>query len=269
MISTRPVISKSSSPFTNPSVTVPRAPITIGIIVTFMFHSFFNSLGRSSNLYFFSLSFNFTLWSARTSKSIIRQVLFFFIIIRSSRLAEMRWSVCMLKSQGSLCVSYSRTDAGLCIYHLFVWSNSNFLHNSKWITLPTQSCLVLYFLCTNSLHSLNMWLIVSSLSPRNLHLLFCYVLSIIALIWLVLMALFYVAIRKDSVSIIRFPFIIIITRAFHINVSRWFLSGVWVTASLLKSPGLLVFWPFSIMLSFGWSLLVRQLSSPPVPLVMF
>ena len=40
-------------------------------------------------------------------------------------------------------------------------------------------------------------------------------------------------------------------RGFHISVSRWFFTGVWVTASLLKSPGLfLVFWPFSIMLSF-------------------
>ena len=57
-------------------------------------------------------------------------------------------------------------------------------------------------------------------------------------------------------------------RAFHINVSRWFFTGVWVTASLLKSPGLfLVFWPFSIILSFRWSLLVCQLPSPLVPLV--
>ena len=33
-------ISKSSSLFTNPSVTATRAPITIGIIVTFMFYIF-------------------------------------------------------------------------------------------------------------------------------------------------------------------------------------------------------------------------------------
>ena len=59
-------------------------------------------------------------------------------------------------------------------------------------------------------------------------------------------------------------------RAFYISVSRGFFTGVWVTASLLKSPGLfLVFWPFSIMLSFGWSPLVRQLPSPPVSLVYF
>ena len=40
MVSTRPLTSKSSSPFSNPLVTVPNAPITIGIIVTCMFHSF-------------------------------------------------------------------------------------------------------------------------------------------------------------------------------------------------------------------------------------
>ena len=42
MVSTRPQTSKSSSPFCNPLVTVPNAPITIGIIVTCMFHSFFS-----------------------------------------------------------------------------------------------------------------------------------------------------------------------------------------------------------------------------------
>ena len=41
IVSTRPPTSKSSRPINNPLVTVPKAPITIGIIVTFMFHSFF------------------------------------------------------------------------------------------------------------------------------------------------------------------------------------------------------------------------------------
>ena len=39
-VSTRPPTSKSSRPFNNPFVTVPNVPITIGTIVTFMFHSF-------------------------------------------------------------------------------------------------------------------------------------------------------------------------------------------------------------------------------------
>ena len=47
IVSSRPLNSKSSSPFINPLVTVPREPITIGITITFMFRSFFNSSARS------------------------------------------------------------------------------------------------------------------------------------------------------------------------------------------------------------------------------
>ena len=53
MVYTRLPTSKSSGPFSNPLVTVPNAPITIRIIVTCMFHSFFNSLARSMYLSFF------------------------------------------------------------------------------------------------------------------------------------------------------------------------------------------------------------------------
>ena len=62
MVSTRPLTSKSSRPFNNPPVTVPKAPITIVTIDSFMFHSFFNSLA--------------VLWSAGTAKSKILQILF-------------------------------------------------------------------------------------------------------------------------------------------------------------------------------------------------
>ena len=78
MVSIRPRISKSSSPFINPLVTVSRTPIIIGINVTFMFYSFFNSLAKSRYLSFFSLSFNFILWSAGRAKSTILQVFFIF-----------------------------------------------------------------------------------------------------------------------------------------------------------------------------------------------
>ena len=142
IVSTRPLTSKSFRPFNNSLVIVPTAPITIGTIVHFMFHSFFNSLARSRYLSFFSLSFRCIVGSAGTAKSTILQILFFLLIIMTSGLlAGIRWSVCMLKSHRSLCESFSRTGAGLCIYHLFVWSNWNFLHISQWITLPTQPCL--------------------------------------------------------------------------------------------------------------------------------
>ena len=179
MVSTRPPTSKSSRPFSKPLVIVPKAPITIGTIVTFMFHSFFNSLARPRYLSFFPHSFRFILWSARTAKSTVLQILFFLLIImRSGFLAGIRWSVWMLKSHRSLCASFSRICAGLCINHLLVRSNLNFLHISQRITLPTQSYLALYIFCTNLLHSLNMWLMVSFLSSHSLHLLFCCVLSI-------------------------------------------------------------------------------------------
>ena len=63
-------------------------------------------------------------------------------LTKSGRPGEIRWSVCISKSQRILFVSFSRTDFELCIYHLFVWSKLNFLHNSQWMTLPTQLCLV-------------------------------------------------------------------------------------------------------------------------------
>ena len=66
VVTTRPPTSRSSSPFNNLLVTVPKAPITIGIMVTFMFHNFFSSLARSRYLSFFSLSFSFIQWSAGT-----------------------------------------------------------------------------------------------------------------------------------------------------------------------------------------------------------
>ena len=69
IVSTRPLISNSSSPCTNPLVTVPSLPITIAITVTFMFHSFFSFLARSKYLSLFYLSFNFTLWSAGMANS--------------------------------------------------------------------------------------------------------------------------------------------------------------------------------------------------------
>ena len=78
MVSTRPPTSKSSRPFSNPLVTVPKAQITIGIMVTLMFHSFFNSLARLRYLSLFSRSFSFILWSAGTAKSTILQILLFF-----------------------------------------------------------------------------------------------------------------------------------------------------------------------------------------------
>ena len=141
MVSTRLPTSKSFSPFSNPLVTVPKAPITIGTVITLMFHSFFNSLARSRHL-FFSHSFSFILWSARTAKSTIFQILSLFllllIVIRFGLLAEIRWSVCMSKSYRSLCVSFSRTgDFYFCVS---IWHH-NGSDDFFWLALREEKLL--------------------------------------------------------------------------------------------------------------------------------
>ena len=90
MVFPRPPTSKSSTPFSNPLVTVPNAPITIGIIFTCMFHSFFNSLARSRYLPSFHILS--VLFSGQSiAKSTILQVLFFLvIIIKFGLLVEIR-----------------------------------------------------------------------------------------------------------------------------------------------------------------------------------
>ena len=96
MVFTRPVVSKSSTPCINPLVTVPTAPITIGVTVTFMFH-FFSVLKQGVGPY---LSFRFLSvllcgQQERQSQlfclfSFFSFFLFFFLltITRSGRLAE-------------------------------------------------------------------------------------------------------------------------------------------------------------------------------------
>ena len=91
MVSTRDFLSKSSSPCTNPLVTVPRLPITIDITVTFMFRSFSLPKQYPSSyppIHFLSILSSLFLWT----------------IIRSGCLAEIRWSVCISKSQGSIII---------------------------------------------------------------------------------------------------------------------------------------------------------------------
>ena len=94
----------------NPLGCETKSPITIGTIVTFMFHSFFNCLARSRYLSFFSHSFSFIPWSVGIARLTVLLILFFFffllIIIRSGFLVEIRWSVCMSKSHRSLCVIF-------------------------------------------------------------------------------------------------------------------------------------------------------------------
>ena len=106
MVSTRPLISKSSCCFTNLLVAVSSTSIYS-----------FSSLARFSNLSLFSFSFMFTQLSAGTAKFKIQRILFLFFVDYHrtwfSRL--IRRSVCISKSQRILCVPFSLTDSGFCM----------------------------------------------------------------------------------------------------------------------------------------------------------
>ena len=68
IVSTCPPTSKSSSPFSNPLVIVPKAPITIGMIVTRMFHSFFQFPSKVEVLILLFTFFQFYSVVSRDSK---------------------------------------------------------------------------------------------------------------------------------------------------------------------------------------------------------
>ena len=81
MVSTRPPTSKSSSPFCNPFVTVPNAPITIGIIVTCMFHSFFQFPSQVEVFILLFTFFQFYSVVSRDSNVIIIIIIIIIIIL--------------------------------------------------------------------------------------------------------------------------------------------------------------------------------------------
>ena len=148
IVSSRSLISKSSSSSTNPLVTVLCASITIGITVTFMFHIFFISLVRSSTY----LSFCFLSMVSQNSKVTIQQLLFFLLTItRSGHLAEFRWSVCILKFQRSFMLLIF-LDRFLVVQILFVCMIKFKLHTQipvDYLPHPGISGLIL------SLHKLS------------------------------------------------------------------------------------------------------------------
>ena len=131
MVSTRLPTSKSSSPFYNPLVTVPKAPITIGIIVTCMFHSFFQFPNKVQVLILLFPFFQFYSVISRDSKVdnfansffFFFSFFFFWFFIRSGLLAEIKWSVYMSKSH-NLCVSFSRADAYYYYYYYYYYDFS-------------------------------------------------------------------------------------------------------------------------------------------------
>ena len=78
-------------------MTVPRISSIIGMIVTFMFHNFFQLSGKVL------VFVQYLLWSAGTPKSKRWHVLFLLNNTKSVFMTVIGWPICISKSQGILC----------------------------------------------------------------------------------------------------------------------------------------------------------------------
>ena len=143
MVSTRPLISKSSSAFIYPLVTAPTAQITTDIIITSMFHSFFNSLARSWYFIFLFTFFQFYSVVCRDSKVYnSASSIFLLSITRSGRLAEIRWFVCISKS---VIFSFESFFTSISWWiSIEVWETTSFLKSPRLFSVfwPTSTMLL-------------------------------------------------------------------------------------------------------------------------------
>ena len=149
-VSTSPIISKSSRPYPNHLVTVPREPITIGIIVSFTLHSVFQFLRKVQvliPLFVFFHIYTVVRWDSKVSIS--ASVRFFCWLLLGLVVWPRLSDPFVSQNLRCGCVSFSRRDYGLFINYLFLWWNFTFLLNPKGISLLTQSCQVLYSLRAN------------------------------------------------------------------------------------------------------------------------
>ena len=115
-----------------------------------------------------------------------------------------------------------------------------------------------------------LWILASPLPSSFLETYCLFISSLVCKALCVVVSFFFLWYFCWSSSLVHFNTYYLLIRIFHISVSWWSFTCDWLTANLLKSPGLFsVFWPFSIILFFGWSPLGRPLINIPDPLIIF
>ena len=133
----------------------------LGTYISFRFLLFFSVVCLNGNFHY-SASFIFCCW--------LSLCLVIWPRLGNPLVSQNPREVCASYSQGqNLVCAYTNCSYGQISISYIISSGLYFL---------AQSCLVLYSFCVNLLHSLIIWLIVSSLLTHNLYWLFCCVLSI-------------------------------------------------------------------------------------------
>ena len=176
-------------------------------------------------------------WAAfkRDSVSLLK-----FPFLRRSQIASREIFAFLL----NVCFLVNAVLLTLALFVLFLVTFVLFyvVFESRLIDVPTQSSMLanpLLFL-THTVCHCYLWNVRS------------YVLSCVFRSLVHLLNFFFFFFFFFFLLLLLLLLLLLFIRVFHISVSWWFFTSVWVTASLLKSPGLVSgFCPFSAMLSFG------------------
>ena len=179
MTSILPLISNSSCLCSKHWGIVPSAPTTIGIPVCHPhLPQFFSPLARFK----YSSIFLFLLYRPPERQNSL-DCKFFWGGAKCGILVGIKWSVYIPKSQRIVWVSFSRTNSGLYIYHLVVWSGWYLLHNFQWITSSNQSCLVLYFFWVSSRYYYEINRFISVFTSPTIAILCFNIISSYDIVW--------------------------------------------------------------------------------------
>ena len=153
MVSVRTLIFFSFSLFFKPLVNVPSEPHTIGITITFIFHSIFSSQISLIYLTVFSLHFNFSLWFVGYCKIYYLTNYCFLVITKSGLLAGIRWSICIWKTR-EFYVFHFLWRILFCAYYLRQHDQILILCTipSRSPFLPSQAYSFIYLVITCFIH---------------------------------------------------------------------------------------------------------------------
>ena len=130
MVSIHPPTFKSSSPFSNPLVTVSKEPITIAIIVTCMFHSFFQFPSKVDVPILLFTFFQFYSVVSRDSKveNFASSLSFLFFFFCRLLLGLVFWprfgDPCVCQSPIGICVCHTPEQVLGCAYTI-CWYGQN------------------------------------------------------------------------------------------------------------------------------------------------
>ena len=166
---------------------------------------FFFSLPRYRYFFSFFTFFQFYSGQPGSQNLLFARFSFLLTICRSDRQADVRWSVV---SQIPEKLSHLIPQGGSLVLHipLVYMIKFKFLAQFPVDHLPhsvvSSRLLFSRYFTAFAYYVINLFISITT----NLHLLFCYVLSIFALTWFVLITLFCVVIRRYSVSLLTVRF---------------------------------------------------------------